>query len=521
MLFNSYIFIFAFLPVTLFGFYLLGGRGRHNAALSWLVLASFFFYGWWKPVYLLFIIASIVFNYLWGIALEKALALRRKQLFIFGIVVNLGFLGYFKYANFFVANLNLLLDSSFHLETVFLPLAISFFTFTQIVYLVDAYEGKAREHDFQQYCLFVVFFPHLIAGPIVHHKELMPQFVKNIAYKLDYEHLAVGITVFVLGLFKKVVLADNIAVYATPVFNAAEQGVALTFFEAWCGALAYTFQLYFDFSGYSDMAIGLARMFGIYLPLNFNSPYKARNIIEFWQRWHITLSRFLRDYVYIPLGGNRKGEARRYVNLMLTMLLGGFWHGAGWAFIAWGALHGAYLIVNHAWHGLQRKLNYDLNSHTVIGDMCARSLTFLAVVVGWVYFRAASFDGANNILSAMFGMRGISLPPSLQAQLGDYQTLAMASGVQFNGAFIHNLADWPRGIGLLLTLYIIARYAPNTQQIMRRFQAVPEFYGDVQMWLNGIAEWRPSRIVAIVLAVMSLIAFKYMAAPSEFLYFQF
>jgi alginate O-acetyltransferase complex protein AlgI len=333
MLFNSYTFIFIFLPITLLVFFSIGGKGHHRIAIAWLVAASLFFYGWWNPAYLSLILGSILFNYAVGVALSNLQAqssashLTKKIILSFGILVNLFLLAYFKYANFFVDNLNSLSGSNFHLQTIILPLAISFFTFQQITYLVDAYKGETREYNFLHYCLFVTFFPQLIAGPIVHHREMLPQFVKNTIYKFNHQHLAIGLTIFFIGLFKKVVLADGVAVYATPVFEAAEQGVMLTFFEAWAGALAYTFQLYFDFSGYSDMAIGIARMFGIRLPLNFNSPYKSVNIIEFWRRWHITLSRFLRDYLYIPLGGNRKGKFRRYINLMITMLLGGLWHG--------------------------------------------------------------------------------------------------------------------------------------------------------------------------------------------------
>jgi D-alanyl-lipoteichoic acid acyltransferase DltB (MBOAT superfamily) len=298
MLFNSYIFIFLFLPVTLFGFFYIGVRGNYYFALAWLVGTSLFFYGWWNPAYIFLIVSSVIFNYFLGSLLNNPLLKTRKIILIFGIFINLFLLGYFKYYNFFILNINNIFSSSLPIETIILPLAISFFTFQQITYLVDAYKGRTSEYDFLHYCLFVTFFPQLIAGPIVHHKEMLPQFTKKIINQLNYENLAVGLTIFVFGLFKKVVIADGIAGYATPVFSAAEAGITLTFFDAWGGALAYTFQLYFDFSGYSDMAIGLARMFGIRLPLNFNSPYKANNIIEFWRRWHMTLSRFLREYLF-------------------------------------------------------------------------------------------------------------------------------------------------------------------------------------------------------------------------------
>ena len=292
MLFNSYTFIFLFLPTVLLGFHLIGKQGHHRVAIAWLVGASLFFYGWWNPAYLGLMLVSIFFNYGIGVSLGGAPKQpNKKPILIFGVIVNLGLLAYFKYANFFVDNLNNIAGTDIVLEQIILPLAISFFTFQQIAYLVDAWRGETKEYNFLHYCLFVTFFPQLIAGPIVHHKEMLPQFAKDVVYKLRSKHLAIGLTIFAIGLFKKVVLADGISVYASPVFDAAEAGVVLTFFEAWGGSLAYTFQLYFDFSGYSDMAIGIARMFGIRLPLNFNSPYKATSIIDFWRKWHITLSR--------------------------------------------------------------------------------------------------------------------------------------------------------------------------------------------------------------------------------------
>ncbi|MGB5717793.1 MAG: MBOAT family protein, partial [Gammaproteobacteria bacterium] len=413
MLFNSYIFIFGFLPIVLAGFFAIGARGHHRVAIAWLVGASLFFYGWWNPAYLGLILGSILFNYAAGVALgghEQGFS--RKWLLALGVAGNLGLLGYFKYANFFVDNISLLSGADYHLGKIVLPLAISFFTFQQIAYLVDAYKGETREYNFLHYCLFVTFFPQLIAGPIVHHREMLPQFARDRIYRLNYGHLAIGISIFTLGLFKKVVLADGVAVYVAPVFDAAEAGIALNMYEAWQGAMAYTFQLYFDFSGYSDMAIGLARMFGIRLPLNFNSPYKAGNIIEFWRCWHMTLSRFLRDYLYIPLGGNRKGTTRRHVNLMITMILGGLWHGAGWNFIIWGALHGFYLVINHAWHGVLRAFGGGAHTTNFISRGLARLLTFTVVVVAWVFFRAESLPGAMHLLSAMAGGNGLSLPES-------------------------------------------------------------------------------------------------------------
>ncbi len=309
------------------------------------------------------LLGSIVFNYLIGYSLARGNdigSLRRRHLLALGVAGDLALLGYYKYANFFIGILNASLSTSYSFAEIILPLGISFFTFTQFAFLVDAARGEAKEFDFIHYSLFVSYFPHLIAGPILHHKEIMPQFGKANAYRLNWDYLRIGLTVFALGLFKKVVLADGVALYTAPVFAAAEQGDVLNLFQAWGGALAYTLQLCFDFSGYSDMAIGLSYMLGVRLPLNFNSPYKATSISDFWRRWHMTLSRFLRDYLYVPVGGNRKGQARRYLNLMATMLLGGLWHGAGWTYIIWGGLHGFYLIVHQAWQAARSWLGHDL-----------------------------------------------------------------------------------------------------------------------------------------------------------------
>lgn len=524
MLFNSYIFIFVFLPITLLGFHLIGSQGRHRVAMAWLVAASLFFYGWWNPAYLGLIMGSMLFNYAVGVALSsragKVPSPPNKAILLAGIAANIGLLAYYKYTNFFVDNLNSLAGTNFILETIILPLGISFFTFTQIAYLVDAHRGLAHEYSFLHYSLFVTFFPHLIAGPILHHKEMMPQFARSDIYRLKAEHLAVGLTIFALGLFKKVVLADGVAVYATPVFAAAQAGTTLTFFEAWGGALAYTLQLYFDFSGYSDMAIGLARMFGIRFPLNFNSPYKATSIIDFWRRWHITLSRFLRDYLYIPLGGSRKGEARRLTNLMITMLLGGLWHGAGWTFVLWGGLHGFYLVINHAWRHWRTSRGH--TQSTRVGRFFAWILTMLAVVVAWVPFRAEGMAAAENMLGAMFGLNGISLPSSLDGRLGALQSWLESFGVVFAGMFSNGLANWHSGTYWIIALLLISTIFPNSQQIMLRYQPAFETYkGEIQRLKYGWLEWRPTPFWAIAGGFCFYLAFIHLTRISEFLYFQF
>lgn len=510
MLFNSYIFILLFLPVTLFVFIWLGARGRVRAALTWLVAASLFFYGWWNPAYLGLIIGSMLFNYAVGVELTRRGGASR-ALLAFGVAANLALLGYYKYANFFLDNVARLTGLGIAFDTIVLPLAISFFTFQQIAYLVDASRGETHEYSFLHYCLFVLFFPQLIAGPIVHHREMLPQFRNPRVYRLDYENLAVGITIFAIGLFKKVVIADNAALHATPVFNAAAQGAALSLFEAWSGALAYTFQLYFDFSGYSDMAIGLGRLFGIRLPVNFYSPYKATSIIDFWRRWHITLSRFLRDYLYIPLGGNRRGPARRHANLLVTMLLGGLWHGAGWTFVFWGGLHGIYLIVNHGWLALRRAVRPGARASR-FGRWAARLLTFLAVVVAWVFFRAESFEVALVMVRAMAGFGGVLLPFDYRETLG-----ALAPfGVRF-GNLAHDGA-WP----LLLVLWLLVWFAPNTLEIMRRYRpALARYPGAAPAAARAPVVWRATPLWMLAIAGLLLASLVNMGKVSEFLYFQF
>ena len=351
MLFNSAIFIFAFLPITLVVYWALNALRLDRAAIAWLVVASAVFYGWFSVRYLAMLAVLIVFNYVMGVLLARDFhsGRRRPAVLAFGIAVNLAVLGYFKYTNFFIDNTNALFGTDFVLRQIILPIGISFFTFQKIAYLVDAYRGETKEYDFLDFSLFVMYFPQLIAGPIVHHEEMIPQFAGSTSRRLNAQDLAAGLVLFTMGLIKKAVFADTLVGLADPIFGAAQGRHIPSLYDAWSGVFAFTLQIYFDFSGYTDMALGLALMMSIRLPLNFDSPYQAASIIDFWRRWHMTLSRFLRDYLYIPLGGNRRGERRRFVNLMLTMLIGGLWHGAAWTFVAWGGLHGAYLIVNHAW----------------------------------------------------------------------------------------------------------------------------------------------------------------------------
>jgi alginate O-acetyltransferase complex protein AlgI len=520
MLFNSCIFLFGFLPIVVVVFFLLGRRSQRWAS-AWLTAASVFFYSWWNPAYVGLLLGSVLFNYSVGYSLASASGSPaqsgRKLVLVFGVAGNLALLGYYKYANFLVSNLNLLIGEDYVLTQIILPLGISFFTFTQIAFIVDAYQGKAREYDFIHYCLFVTYFPHLIAGPILHHKEMMPQFAHSKTYRLRIENISVGSTIFFIGLLKKVVMADGIARYATPAFDAVATGDTLQFFQAWGGALAYTMQLYFDFSGYSDMAIGLSLLFGIVLPRNFHSPYKAVNIIEFWRCWHMTLSRFLRDYFYIPLGGNRKGGVRRYVNLGVTMLLGGLWHGAAWTFALWGGLHGCYLIINHAWRALRASRGQDLTRSTWVGRFAGTTITFFAVVVAWVFFRASSFDAAFSMLEAMAGINGASLPTVFAPALGGLREPLEALGVEFSlggGSQFVSTYVW------VITLSLVVFLAPNTQEMMGRWRpALDDAYAPAGSQAKFV--WRPSVRWAVMMSLVAIAGILSLSHPSEFLYFQF
>lgn len=519
MLFNSYGFIFLFLPIVLLGFFQLARFGHHKFAAGWLTAASLFFYGYWNSAYVGLLLSSIICNYAFGLWIAKAGVSHdesgKKRLLFVAIAANLMLLGYYKYANFFLDGINTAADAHISLGSIVLPLGISFFTFTQIAFLVDTYQGKVKEYNFIHYTLFVTYFPHLIAGPVLHHKEMMPQFAKTTTYRFNYENLSVGLTIFFIGLFKKVVLADGIGTNVGPVFSAAGTGLELSFIDAWGGALCYTLQLYFDFSGYSDMAIGLSRMFGVILPLNFHSPYKSVNIIEFWRRWHMTLSRFLRDYLYIPLGGNRKGTVHRYLNLMITMLLGGLWHGAGWTFIIWGGLHGLYLVINHGWQNLRRTLGQ--NPEQLLSrpmHALAVLVTFLAVVAAWVVFRADNLNSATAILKAMAGFNGFVLPNVWLAKWGAVGSWLSMQGVTFGapGLIMGGAINW-----IWISLLIVW-FAPNTQQIMADYKPaldMPE--GNKAKRLL----WRPSYIWLTTSALFSAFAILSISELSEFIYFRF
>ncbi len=527
MLFNSYSFIFLFLPITFIGMFWLG-RYSHRLAALWLGLASLTFYAVWDVRFVLLLLASISFNYgagYWIGLCRNAGTRQAKHTLVAAITANLLLLGYFKYTDFFLASANQLFGSHVPALDIILPLGISFFTFTQIAFLVDAYRGVAREYNFIHYLLFITYFPHLIAGPVLHHKQVMPQFANPATYRINTEHVAVGLTIFVLGLSKKVLIADNLAQYATPVFDAVRDGHVLMLAEAWMGALAYGLQLYFDFSAYSDMAIGLSLMFNIRLPLNFDSPYKAASIIEFWRRWHMTLSAFLRDYLYVSLGGNRKGPVRQYLSLMITMLLGGLWHGAGWTFVIWGGLHGLYLTINHGW----RKFKSHLGWHD--GGRMARlsggALTFIAVITAFVIFRADSLTSAWSIFSAMAGVNGVSLPTSLEPHLSPLIS-QLQLDVRFNGLLATTHGSPLRALGVIAVGLALVWLFPNIRQMLIIYKPSWEDIAGIrtpspppQGRLTVLLTWQPTLDFACACGMLFATCVLCLTYVSEFLYFQF
>jgi alginate O-acetyltransferase complex protein AlgI len=461
MQFNSYEFIFMFLPIIFFGYFFLASRRLITGAKVWLVGGSLLFYSWWNPIYLPLILMSIFFNYATGTGLGKSFAgndrhsktkprLSRKSLLTTGILFNISLLAYFKYTDFFIKNINTVFGLDVPLQHIVLPLAISFFTFQQIAYLVDSYRGETKEYDLLNYMLFVTFFPQLIAGPIVHHKEMMPQFLKNRNYVKHYRNIALGLFIFSIGLFKKVVIADTFAHWANAGFDG---NTTLLFFQAWSVSLSYTFQLYFDFSGYVDMAIGAALLFNIRLPINFNSPYKAVSIQDFWRRWHITLSRFLRDYVYIPLGGSRKGQYSTYANLFATFLIGGIWHGASWMFVIWGALHGVALIIHRVWKELDLRM----------WNWLSWLVTFNFINVTWVFFRAENIESAQNVLRGL-----IDYKSAFESNLADYPTSSLAwlgTGADyFSNYFPASLVVSMNSFFMIIFAFVVISFK-NTSQI--------------------------------------------------------
>lgn len=478
MLFNSFEFIFVFLPIIFVGYYVLN---KVNFTLSkvWLLVGSLFFYSWWNPVYLPLILSSIFVNYFIGTWLGNAEGKRKRQTILTaGLIFNIALLGYFKYYDFFITNLNTLFSTDFNVLHLVLPLAISFFTFQQIGYLVDSYRLETKGYRFFDYALFVSFFPQLIAGPIVHHSEVMSQFENRQNKVIQFKNISLGLFVFALGLFKKIGIADTFAIWATEGYNASDQ---LTLLGGWVTSLSYTFQLYFDFSGYSDMAIGLGLLFNITLPYNFSSPYKALSIQDFWRRWHMTLSSFLTKYIYIPLGGSRKSMPRTYVNILIVFFVSGIWHGAGWTFVLWGLAHGFASVIYRWWstHGFK------------LPKLLAWFVTFQFINITWVLFRAPDFQTATQVMKAMFGLQSVG--QSSAASIFSPLNMMEAEVLVTNHMFIV--------IGTIVFFFFISVLAKNTNELRENF--------------------KPTFARALFTAALFVYSIFQLQKVSEFLYFNF
>nr|WP_320145978.1 MBOAT family O-acyltransferase [uncultured Anaeromusa sp.] len=478
MLFNSYEFILIFLPITLLGYFFLHEFKAAKSAVGFLVVSSLAFYSYWDIKMLPLLLSSIIFNYSMGRVIEKKAC---KKYLVIGISVNLLLLILFKYLAFIANTVNAFAGTTLPVPEITLPLGISFYTFTQTAYLIDVYRRETTHYSLMKYSLFVTIFPHLIAGPILYHKKMLPQFSDVSKYLFSSKNFALGVSIFSIGLFKKVIIADTLAPWVKVIFDNADK---VTFIEAWMGALGYTLQLYFDFSGYSEMAVGLGWMLNFSLPINFRSPYKATSIVDFWRRWHITLSEFLKNYLYISLGGNRKGESRRIINLLITMLLGGLWHGAGWTFVIWGGLHGIYLTINHLW----RKTNL------AIYPVISWGITFLSVVFAWTFFRANSVGDAFQMIFAMSGMKGVVLPTSLHSKVAFLEQF----GVGFEK--LYYIPDGFFQIGTILAIFILTICFKE-----------PDLAND----------FKPNLKWALITSVIFVMSFISLSKASEFLYFQF
>ncbi|GEL78649.1 MBOAT family O-acyltransferase [Tenuibacillus multivorans] len=478
MLFNSFEFIFVFLPVMFIGYYIFN-RFNFTLAKIWLLCGSLFFYSWWNPIYLPLLLSSILVNFLIGIWISKTGY--KKSVLTLGIMFNVSLLGFFKYYDFLIENVNFAFGANFSILHLVLPLAISFFTFQQIAYLVDSYRGTTKERNLLNYALFVSFFPQLIAGPIVHHSIVMPQYMDRSNRKLNPENIAKGLFIFSIGLFKKVGIADTFAVWANQGFSSA---ASLTFFDGWVTSLAYTFQLYFDFSGYTDMAIGAALLFNIRLPINFNSPYKAVSIQDFWRRWHITLTNFLTKYIYVPLGGSRVRASRIYGNILIIFFISGLWHGAGWTFVVWGVLHGLASVIHRAWNRMGFRLN----------KVIAWFVTFQFVNATWVLFRAPDFTAATQVLSAMVGLNGVQVPSIVNAHLG----LGLSEEWLYTFTLTEDLSTT---MLYLIGAFLIAILWKNSNQLTENL--------------------RPTPLHALFAAGLFIYAALQLQQVSEFLYFNF
>jgi len=481
MIFSSYEFIFIFLPLTFCLYFYLNKNKFTNLATGSLAFASLFFYSWWNIIYLPLILVSVTINYLLSQLILRS-KLSNLFLLILGVLFNLTLLGFFKYSDFFLQNINLVFDTNYSLLNLVLPLAISFFTFQQIAFLADSYKGHVVKHTFLNYLVFVTFFPQLIAGPIVHHKEMMPQFTEKINKTISYKNIYLGVFIFSIGFFKKAVIADTFSIWASNGFDFMDQ---LNLIEAWVTSLSFTFQLYFDFSGYTDMAMGAALLFNIKLPLNFNSPYKSINIRDFWKRWHITLSRFLRDYIYIPLGGNKKGSFKMYSNLFTTFLIGGLWHGAGWTFIFWGTMHAFAIITHRIWTTTGIKLN----------NIISWFLTFNFINFSWVFFRAEKWEDAIKVIKGMLGLSGVVLPISLQNI-----SFLQQNKIVFGEVFVNFNSDTEVILWIAIAFFICL-FFKNSNQVL--------------------ITYKPSSKIVFYIVLIFIISLMHLDKNVDFIYFNF
>jgi alginate O-acetyltransferase complex protein AlgI len=544
VLFNSYQFLFAFLPITLVGFFALGTVSR-MWALRWIIFVSLLFYAWWRPLNVLLIAPSILINFALARTLQRLSEDERgrrtsRLVLLLGIAFNIAFLGYFKYIDFGRSTINDIFGTNLVLTHIILPLGISFITFQKIAFLVDVHAKRVRQFTLQDYALFVLFFPQLIAGPIVHYREMMPQF-NGASCRFNKENFAVGLTLLSFGLFKKVVLADHMATVITPIYNEAASGNEVSLLLAWAAAVGFTLQIYFDFSGYSDMALGLARFFGIRLPQNFYSPLKASSIIDFWLRWHMTLTRFLTAYIYNPLtlwltrqraakgrpglaGSNTTIGAFIYLlmfPILLTMFVSGLWHGAAYGFVVWGLLNGFYLATNHAWRLIRPQLWSDKQSYGRFMQPLGRLLTFTSVAVAMVFFRSPTLTSAIDLMKGLIGHNGVALPQAIFDHLGPVAGWLHRGGVASVDSELWSGQEFARMVMWIFALMLIALACPNTLQILARYEPALGVKPLTSNFAGRRIEWNPCLPWAIGMSIVTAIGIFFVGGESEFLYWQF
>jgi alginate O-acetyltransferase complex protein AlgI len=505
MLFNSLEFIYLFLPVVL-TLHFLAARLSESLAVAVTIVSSLVFYAWWKPPFVILPVISIVANYWLARRILLADVKTARRVMLMGVFANLLVLGYFKYFDF----LRSIVEQR-NPVTPDVPLALSFTTFVQVAFLVELARDRTQI-PFPRYAMFVSFFPHLIAGPIVRWTELGPQMADRLRYRVDWNNVALGLSVFCIGLGKKVMYADKLAPHVAGVFDAAATGAPIAAAAAWGASVAYSVQLYFDFSGYSDMAIGLGLLFNFRLPINFAAPFRATSIIDLWRRWHISLSRFLRDFVYVPMGGSECGWVRRSFNLIATMVLGGLWHGANWTFIAWGAFHGVLLVINHLWRMLRGP-----RQSNVITQMFGWLLTFGAFVVGMTMFRSPDIQTAGRLLEAM---AGFGHAPTGAPILVGWDFWGIDRGY-VSESFVRTwLGSYWTVVGTLLTAatLAIALFVPDTMEVVDYREGEPR-----TNWrrTRRFLIWRPTAIWALAIVVLFAVVFLNLNTFTEFIYYQF